>query len=120
MKIAVTSEGPDLTGRVDPSFGRARYFIAFDTNTGQFSAHDNEVNLNVAQGAGIQSAKNIAELGVEALITGHIGPKAFNALAAAEVSIYIGAAGTAEQAIEQFKADKLTCAAKPDVESHWI
>jgi len=120
MKIAITSQGPDLTSQVDPRFGRAKYFIVFDTDTKEFTAHDNQVNVNAAQGAGIQSAKNVAELGVQALITGHVGPKAFNGLTSAKVSIYIGSAGTVEQTIEQFKANKLTCAAKPDVEGHWI
>jgi len=119
MKIAVTSQGPDLTSQVDPRFGRAKYFIVFDTDTGAFVAHDNQVNVNAVQGAGIQSAKNVAQLGVQAIITGHVGPKAFNGLAAANVSIYIGAAGTVEQAIEQFKAEELSCAANPDVEGHW-
>jgi len=119
MKIVVTSQGPDLASQVDPRFGRAKYFIVFDTDTGQFSAHDNQVNVNAAQGAGIQSAKNIAELGAQAVITGHVGPKAFASLASANVSIYIGAAGTVKQAIEQFEAESLSCAAKPDVEGHW-
>ncbi|MCL5742769.1 MAG: dinitrogenase iron-molybdenum cofactor biosynthesis protein, partial [Acidobacteria bacterium] len=77
MKLAVTSQGNNLKASLDPRFGRAKYFIVVDTETGAFSAADNTVNLNAAQGAGIQAGKRVAELGVEGLITGHVGPKAF-------------------------------------------
>ncbi|NQU20396.1 MAG: NifB/NifX family molybdenum-iron cluster-binding protein, partial [Candidatus Nealsonbacteria bacterium] len=52
MKIAVTSQGPDLTSQVDPRFGRAKTFIVVDTETDEFSVHDNTQNMNAAQGAG--------------------------------------------------------------------
>ena len=41
MKVAITSQGPDMTSMVDLRFGRAKYFIVVDTETGEFSAHDN-------------------------------------------------------------------------------
>ena len=45
MKIAVTSQGEGMNARVDPRFGRARYFIVVDTETGESSTVDNAVNL---------------------------------------------------------------------------
>ena len=119
MKLAVTSQGGSLQSAIDPRFGRARYLIVVDTETGAFSAVDNSVNLNAAQGAGIQAAKRIVELGVGALITGHVGPKAFATLQAGGVAIYTGAGGTVAEAIEQFKAGRLTPSGKADVEGHW-
>jgi predicted Fe-Mo cluster-binding NifX family protein len=119
MKLAVTSQGNNLNSPLDPRFGRAKYFIVVDTGTGAFSAADNTMNLNAAQGAGIQAGKRVAELGVDALITGHVGPKAFSTLQAGGVKIYTGASGTVADAIEQFKADKLVAAASADVEGHW-
>ncbi len=119
MKLAVTSQGNNLQSPLDPRFGRAKYFIVVDTETGTFSAIDNAVNLNAAQGAGIQAGKRVAELGVEGLITGHVGPKAFSALQAAGVPIHTGAYGTVTEAIEQFKAGKLPAATSSDVEGHW-
>ena len=38
MKIAITSTGPKLEDKVDPRFGRCRYFILFDTDTNKFEA----------------------------------------------------------------------------------
>ena len=80
MKVAVTSQGMDLASQVDPRFGRAKYFVLVDTDTGTFTAHDNRQNLNAAQGAGIQAGRNVVELGAEAVITGNVGPKAFTTL----------------------------------------
>lgn len=120
MKLAVTSQGRELNSPVDPRFGRAKYFIVIDTETGDFSAADNSRNLNAAQGAGIQAGKNVVDLGAKAVITGHIGPKAFATLQAAGVQIYTGAAGTIADAVEQFKAGKLKQSNGADVEGHWV
>jgi len=89
MKVVVTAQGNTLQSPVDPRFGRARYFLLVDTDTGQFTVHDNTQNLNVPQGAGIQSAQTVSRLGAEAV------------------------------AIEQLKAGRLSGASKPDVQGHW-
>jgi predicted Fe-Mo cluster-binding NifX family protein len=54
MKVAVTSQGQELSSEVDPRFGRAGKLIVVDTQTGQFQAHDNTVNLHAVQGASAQ------------------------------------------------------------------
>ena len=121
MKIGITAQGPELTSAVDPRFGRARYFVVVDTDTGSFSAHNNDQNLNAPQGAGIQAARNVAELDVEAVVTGHCGPKAFATLSAAGVKIYPGANGlTVAEAVEKFKSGALTEASGADVDGHWV
>ncbi|MFA6449227.1 MAG: NifB/NifX family molybdenum-iron cluster-binding protein [bacterium] len=120
MKIAISASGKTLDSQVDPRFGRAAGFIIYDMETGTFEYKDNSQNLNAMQGAGIQSAKNISDYGVGALITGHCGPKAFTALNAAGVKIYAGAAGTVAETIEKFKAGDLSEAENADVEGHWM
>ncbi len=120
MKILITSQGPDLSSPVDPRFGRARNFIVVDTDTGEFSVHDNTQNLNAAQGAGIQAGRTVVDLGAEAVVTGNVGPKAFATLQAAQVKIYLGASGTVKEAIEKFKAGQLQDAGKANVEGHWM
>ena len=119
MKVAVTSQGPDLASEVDPRFGRAKFFVVVDTETGEFRAHDNTQNLNAVQGAGIQAAQNVASLGVDAVITGNVGPKAFTTLQAGNVKAHIGAAGSVSKAVEQLKDGQLECISKPNVEGHW-
>lgn len=119
MKIIVTSEGPGLTSPVDPRFGRAKHFVLVDTETGEISSHDNAQNLNAPQGAGIQAAQTVARLGAEAVLTGHVGPKAFTTLQAANITVYCGAAGTVNEAVEQYKKGQLQQATKANVEGHW-
>jgi len=109
-----------MAAEVDPRFGRAKCFILVDTETGEFSVHDNAQNLNAAQGAGIQAAQNVAALDVEAIITGNVGPKAFATLNAGGVKIYVGATGTVSQAVEQFKAGQLKCVDQANVDGHWM
>ncbi|MBN2560239.1 MAG: NifB/NifX family molybdenum-iron cluster-binding protein [Phycisphaerae bacterium] len=120
MKVAVTSQGPDSASEVDPRFGRAKFFIVVDTDSGAFEAHDNTQNLNARQGAGIQAAQNVVSLGVDAVITGNVGPKAFTALQAGDIKTYVGATGSVSDAVEQLKAGRLECVGKPNVEGHWV
>jgi len=119
MKVAVTSQGREITSPVDPRFGRARFFAVIDTESGQFTAVDNSLNLNAAQGAGIQAGRQVVALGAAAVVTGHVGPKAFAALRAGGVQVYTGAAGTVAEAVQQFKAGKLPQSNGADVQGHW-
>ena len=120
MNIAITAQGPDITALVDPRFGRAKFFIVADTDTEEFSVSDNSMNLNAAQGAGIQAGRNVVDLGVAAVVTGHVGPKAYATLDAGGVTVYTGASGTVAEAIEQFKAGTLKRQEGADVEGHWV
>jgi len=119
MKILVTSQGDDLSSPVDPRFGRAKYFVLVDSDSGSFTAHDNTQNLNAMQGAGIQAAQNAIELGAEAILTGNVGPKAYATLQAGNVAIFTGASGTVQEAIDNYRAGKFQAAGKANVEGHW-
>lgn len=80
MKIAISCQGNTLESPVDPRFGRAQGFLVYDLDTNNFEYANNDQNLNIAQGAGIQTAQNVAKTGAKAVITGNVGPKAFSAL----------------------------------------
>lgn len=119
MKIAVSATGKGIFNNVDPRFGRAKFFIVADMDTDETVAHDNAQNLNATQGAGIQSAETVVKLGAEAVVTGNVGPKAFRALNAAGIKIYLIAAGTVSDAIRKFKAGELKEVSTANVEGHW-
>jgi predicted Fe-Mo cluster-binding NifX family protein len=119
MKLAVTSSGDALESTVDQRFGRAAWIVVYDTASRQSTAVDNSRGMDAAQGAGIQAAEAVSRLGAECLITGHCGPKAFRALAAAGIKVYTGAGGTVAEAIAAFESGKLAQAAAADVEGHW-
>jgi predicted Fe-Mo cluster-binding NifX family protein len=120
MKIAITAQGKELSSEIDLRFGRAKLLLVVDTEAGDFEEHDNELNLNAVQGAGIQTAQNIANLGVEAVITGNVGPNAFRTLNAADIKIFLTAKQTVQEAIDSFKAGKLKEVDQANVEGHWI
>lgn len=119
MKIAVTAlSGEGLSSKVDPRFGRARYFVIYDTESKETSVIDNSSNVNAQQGAGIQAAESIADSGARVLLTGHCGPNAFRTLSAAGIKVVNGADGTVEKAIDDYMNGKLKEANAPDVEGH--
>lgn len=119
MKVAITAAGPELSSPVDQRFGRARYLLVVDVPERTLEAVDNTAGMNAAQGAGIQAAQNVIDNKATALITGHCGPKAFRALKAANIDVYLASGGTVAEAIDQFEAGKLEQTSSADVDSHW-
>jgi predicted Fe-Mo cluster-binding NifX family protein len=120
MKIALTAQEKDLNTEMDPRFGRAPFFVIFDTEWGSYSFIDNEQNLNAPQGAGIQAAQNVIKTGADVLITGSCGPKAFRVLQASEIKVVTGASGPVKEVIERYNKGELKAAQGPDVEGHWV
>ena len=91
MKIAITTETANLDSPLDPRFGRAANFVFVDTETEEWEAYPNPA-LNASGGAGIQAAQFITEHGAQAAISGDFGPKAYNALAAGGVQMFLAPA----------------------------
>jgi len=120
MKIAISSTGTTLESDIDPRFGRAQNFIVIDTETMKFDIKENTQNLSLPQGAGIQAGKTVADLGVEAVITGNCGPKAFNVLEAAGIKVITGISGKVKDAVEKFKTGALAYTGGPNVDGHWV
>lgn len=119
MKIAFTASGNTLDDPMDSRFGRAPKFLIYDTETDGLVVIDNEQNLNAPQGAGIQSAQTVSRTGASCLVTGHCGPKAFKVLQAAGIVVYTTDAPTVAEALERFRAGRLSRAQAADVEGHW-
>jgi predicted Fe-Mo cluster-binding NifX family protein len=117
MKIAITSQGKNLNADIDPRFGRCSYIIIFDTETQDYETLEN-TGKETASGAGIQTAQLIADKNVQVILTGNIGPKAFQALSAANTTIYTGKTGSVNDIITRFQNGDLSLTDKPTVESH--
>ncbi len=120
MKLAFTSTGENLDSLLDPSFGRAKNFLVYDTKTQAFDIISNQQNLAAAQGAGIQAAQTIVAAGAGALITGHCGPKAFRVLEAAGIKVFNTNDPTIAKALNRYLAGELVAADSANVESHWV
>lgn len=113
--IAVSSEGPSLTDMVDPRFGRAGGFVVRDMRDGTTSYIDNGLSQTRAQGAGIETAERLAEAGVEVVLSGYVGPKAFEALQAAEIRVCQNMDGiSVEEALNRFAAGEVSFADAPN------
>jgi len=120
MKVAISAQSNDIESLVDPRFGRARWFIVTDTETGQWKAHDNAANVGASGGAGVQAGSTVASLGAEAVITGNVGPNAHKVLAAANIAIYQAGNGlSVSDALAALKRGELTAVAAPTVSGHW-
>ena len=105
-----------MNSEIDPRFGRCEYFLIIDTDTMDLEALLNP-NINSAGGAGIQSGQLVANRGVKQVITGNIGPNAFQTLQAAGIKIITGVSGNVKQAVEKLKNNELTSASGPSVVS---
>ncbi len=120
MKIAITSQGETLEAQAEERFGRCRWILIIDTETGNWVARDNEIQRDAVQGAGIQTAEKILREEVDCVVTGHCGPKAFRVLQAAGIKIYLGAEGTGAKVLKDYQEGKLKLAETSDVEGHWV
>jgi len=117
MKICVTATAGDLNAQVDPRFGRCQHFVFVDSDTMAIEAMPNEA-IAAPGGAGIQAAQTVVNKGVDVLISGNIGPNAFQVLSAAGVKVVTGAYGTVKEAVEMYKNGKLNETGVSTVAAH--
>ena len=106
MNICVTAQGDNLDAQVDPRFGRCQYFVIVDPETLQYEAISNP-NIDTRGGAGIQSGQIMAARQVKVVVTGNVGPNAFQTLNAAGIAVMTGASGSVRQAIEKYQKGDL-------------
>lgn len=110
MKLIISISGNKLESPFDPRFGRAAAFCFVDSETGEWTVHENPA-LSASGGAGVQAAQFVAKLGAQAVISGAYGPNAFDALSPAGIEMYLALTSdnlTAADVLALFKAGKLT------------
>jgi predicted Fe-Mo cluster-binding NifX family protein len=115
MRICITAQGRDLKAPVDPAFGRAPFFLFVDPETRETEVVENRPG---AHGAGVQAAQLISEKGASVLITGNVGPNAYQGLSAAGIKVYLGAARTVQAALEDYEAGRLPQTVAPTRPGH--
>lgn len=117
MKVAVSAMEENLESQIDPRFGRCLYFIIVDVDSMNYEAVHNDSAM-ASGGAGIQAAQSVAGMGVEAVITGNVGPNAFQTLSASGIKIVTGANGIVRDAVVRYKKGELKETSSPTVGSH--
>lgn len=107
MKIAVSSTGRTIDDNVHPLFGRCDFILIVDTESSEIKALQN-VFAQLATGSGTGCAAMLFEHNVTAVISGQVGPNAYEVLKAAGVSMYNAPPGVSvHEALEKFKAGSL-------------
>jgi predicted Fe-Mo cluster-binding NifX family protein len=117
MKIVVSSQGENLDAPTSPVFGRCPTYLFVDTERMEFEAVPNPA-MSQGGGAGIQAAQFVVNQGASVVLTGNLGPNAFDVLQAAGVSGYLVQEGTVRQAVEAYKAGQLRAMGSANVAAH--
>ncbi len=106
MKICFTSLGGGIDSPIDPRFGRARYFIILDEKGNVDKVIPNEGSES-QRGAGILAAQTIASEKVNALVSGNVGPNAFNLLSSSGIEMFSASAGSVKENFLAWKENRL-------------
>ena len=107
MRVAIPTRGEDLSAEVEQRFGRCPRFLVVDSETMAFSLVDNTA-ATMGGGAGLVAAQLVIDQGVEAVIAGEVGPKAYDVLERANVKVYARVTGNVRDAIEMLLSDMAT------------
>lgn len=114
MKIAVTARGSHPFSEVDESFGRAYWFVIYETREQLWSSVDNTETRNAQEHAGVKAAKILLDHGVKVLLTGETGPKAFRSLTEMGITVFHGASGLVEDTLHAWQRGELIQADHPN------
>jgi len=101
MKIGILADGDTLDSYIADDFGRANYFLIVDSDTLDYVAVRNE-HANAVEGAGMKVADAIIGIGVDAVVTGGIGPHGYDKLTKAGIKVSFDEEGTAEEGVGNF------------------
>lgn len=117
MKIVVSATGAGLDAPASPAFGRCPTYVFVDTDSLESESVENPA-MNAGGGAGIQAAQFVVERGAQAVVSGNVGPNAFNVLRSAGVPMHLFGGGTVREAVEAFKSGELGSTAGANVRAH--
>lgn len=106
MKIAIPMNEKDVKSEVCPSFGRAPYYVIYDTETKASVFLDNGAAAS-AGGAGIKASQLLVDNGVGVVIAPRQGENAAKVLADAGVIVYKNIPGSAEDNISAYENNQL-------------
>jgi len=116
LKVAVSSLGQTLDDQIDFRFGRCTQYLIVDTTDMSFNVLINSAQ-NEGHGAGIRASQAVINAGINAVITGQVGPNAYRTFAAANISIFT-AAGSIRSALVNFVENRLIAQTGPSNSGH--
>jgi len=90
MIVAFAAASNTMESELDTTFGRAKYFIFYNTEDKSFSFYDNIENAEQAHGVGPKAAKVIIEAGAELVIAGNMpGSNAMSIFEHSDIKIFV-------------------------------
>lgn len=120
-KIVISTQPPGgLESLVDPRFGRCSSFTVVSVIGSEIKEEKVIPNaaMNAFGGAGIQAAQTVASLGANVIITGNVGPNAFNALQQTGLQIAISGPIKVREAVKNLIDGKLQIVSSSTVGLH--
>lgn len=106
MRIAIPVNDRDIKSEVCPSFGRAPYYLIYETSDKTSLFLDNTAAQS-AGGAGIKAAQLLIDNEVKIIIAPRYGENAAKVLVDANVIVYRNIAGSAEDNIKAYENNQL-------------
>lgn len=106
MKIAISASGTNKDSLLDVRFGRCEYFQIYNIESGEVLVAKNE-GLDCSGGAGIIASQQLIDQGVNVIITGHLGPNAFEIIEKAKIKAYKCNEVIIEVVLEKYKNNEL-------------
>ncbi len=101
MRIAVPVSAPSKEALMDEKFGRAQWFLIYDSQSGRYEVVENP-GFEASSGAGPAAVQTLRNHSVDVLLAENIGPKAKDLLAVAGIKAYEDYSGRGEDAIREF------------------
>lgn len=106
MKIAVSAAGKTIEDLLDMRFGRCEYFQIHDTESGDIKVLEN-TGQKASGGAGIAASNQLVDENIDVIITGNLGPNAFEIIEKSGVKSYKCSSIAVGEAIEKYKSGEL-------------
>jgi len=106
MKIAISSSGNNSEALVDLRFGRCSYFHIYDLESGEVKYIENQGSISEG-GAGIAAAQQVIDEDVEVIITGNVGPNAYNIFEKTEIKLFKTSVISVKEALDKYKQSEL-------------
>ena len=105
--VVISATDDNLDSQVDRRFGRCPWFLLVDTESLEYEAAMNE-SADASSGAGTACAQFVLEKGVDTLISGQVGPNAYEVLKQGGVEIFIAPKDCSiREAINKYKNNEL-------------
>lgn len=119
MKIVISSNGNNINSLLDKRFGRCEFFQIHDTENGDFKVIEN-LGQSSSGGAGIVAAQQLIDEKVDVVITGNLGPNAFELMEKAEIKTYTCESISINDVLEKFKNRELEEITSPGLSHNGI